>query len=119
MKIFIYLILPLLCCLVTTSNAQLRKASEYFPLQAGNVWEYDHIYETQLQLFEVINDSLIADSVLIYEVERKSKLGDGPWVTGASYFYHYNADSTIVYRDDVEFPRTPYTGIPIIDTSGG
>jgi len=108
----------LLCLATTISSAQLRKASEYFPLQVGNIWEYDHPVQTQLQRFEVISDTLLVDSVLVYKAERQSKQGNGPWLTGAPYYYHYNSDSTIVYKDE-DFPDTPYSGFPMIDTGRG
>lgn len=99
-----------------SAQAQLRKASDYFPLKVGNMWEYDHPRQAQFQLFEVIKDTLISDTVRVYEVSRSSKLGNGPWVTGAPYFYHYNSDSTIVFRDDFVLPQSPYSGFPMLDT---
>jgi hypothetical protein len=119
MKSLIFLIILMLCYSVSISTAQLRKASDYFPLQVGNVWEYDHPYQTIFQLFEVVSDTLMEDSVLVYKVDRKSMFSDGVWLTGAPYYYHCNPDSTIIYRDDIEFPKTPYTGLPIIDTGHG
>ncbi len=109
----------ILCLLATSIQAQLPKASDYFPLQVGNIWEYDHPYQEQFQLLEVVRDTLLADSVVVYRVDRKSKFRDDPWVTGAPYYYHYNEDSTIIYRDAIEFPQEPYARLPIIDTGHG
>ena len=115
-----FIVLGLLCFAVSTANAQLPKASDYFPLQSGNMWEFDHPYQTQFQLLEVVSDTRLADSVVVYKVDRKSKkFWDDPWITGAPYYYHYNEDSTIIYRDAIAFPQEPYAGLPIIDTGHG
>ncbi len=115
-----FIVLGLLCFAVSTANAQLPKASDYFPLQSGNMWEFDHPYQTQFQLLEVVSDTLLVDSVVVYRVDRKSKkFWDDPWISGAPYYYHYNEDSTIIYRDAVVFPQEPYAGLPIIDTGHG
>jgi len=58
----------LLCCLVlSNANAQLRKASDYFPLQIGNTWEYkpnpDFYPDRHI---EIVGDTIIADTVRIY-----------------------------------------------------
>ena len=115
MKNFVFLILTI-CLSIAVSRAQIHKASDYFPLQIGNVWEYDHPYQTQLQLFKVISDTIIEGNIFVYKVQRRSKLGDGPWLTGAPYYYHYNPDSIIIYRDDFIVPQELYTGLPVIDT---
>ncbi len=109
----------IICFAATIISAQLPKASDYFPLQVGNVWEYDHPYQTMFQLFEVVSDTLIEDSVLVYKIDRKSMFSDGIWVTGAPYYYHYNPDSTVIYSDDIIAPQTRYTGLPIIETGYG
>ena len=118
MKKVIILTVLILCFMAAFTKAQLPKASDYFPLQVGNVWEYDHPYQEQFQLFTVIGDTLIEDSVRVFVVERKLKLGGAPWEMSTPFFYHYNADTTVVYRD-MEFPQTPYTGLPMIDTGHG
>ena len=112
-------IMLLLMLSATNINAQLPKASEYFPLKVGNLWEYDHRFQEILQIFNVISDSLFGDSVLVYTVERRSKLGNDDWMTGAPFYYHYNSDSTVIYQYE-QYPPPPYIeGIPIINTENG
>ncbi len=115
----ILFIVMVFCFFIPPTQAQLPKASDYFPLQIGNVWQYDHPYQTFFQLFHVIRDTIIGDSVRIYQMNRESMFNDdGKWIKGAPFYYHYNQDSTMVYRD-IDFPETPYTGLPVIDTGHG
>lgn len=58
----------LLCCILTaTTNAQLRKASDYFPLQVGNIWEYkpnpDFYPDRHI---EIVSDTVVADTQRVY-----------------------------------------------------
>ncbi len=101
------------------SNAQLRKASDYFPLRIGNIWEYQHyLGSSKPQRFEIISDTLIADTVHVYRTLLKIIDPGNPSPQEGYVYYHYNPDSTVVYRD-YEFPVVPYCGLPMIDTRGG
>lgn len=110
-------LLLLLLMSASPAQTQLRKASDYFPLQIGNVWQYDNTNEAEYLFYEVVSDSVLGDSVRVYKVKRSGLKGiDLKPFEGAPYYYHYNADSTVVYRDDFEFPKEPFTGFPMIDT---
>lgn len=101
------------------SYAQLRKASDYFPLQIGNIWEYQHYLGfSKPQHFEIISDTLIADTVRVYRTLLKIIDPGNPSPQEGYVYYHYNSDSTVVYRD-YDFPTKPYCGLPMIDTRGG
>ncbi len=107
------------CLIVLGSgaNAQLRKASDYFPLEVGNIWEYKpnpDFYDDRR--FEIVSDSLVDDTLRVYRVMAKSL--DNPSVPVDYGYYHYNKDSMIVYRN-FESPFVPYEGLPMIDTRGG
>lgn len=109
-------------CLIvfcSSANAQLRKAADYFPLQVGNVWEYQHyLGYSKPQRFEIVGDTLIADTVRVYRALVKIIDVGNPSPQEGYIYYHYNPDSTVVYRD-YEFPAKPYCGLPMIDTRGG
>jgi hypothetical protein len=112
--------LPLLFCLaITNSYAQLHKASDYFPLNVGNVWEYQqYLGFSKPQRFEIISDTLIADTVHVYRTLLRIIDIGNPTPQEGYVYYHYNSDSTVVYRD-YELPLTPYSGFPMIDTRRG
>lgn len=119
-KQFILLTLFVLLSGQFSAQAQIRKASDYFPLQIGNVWQYDNTNEAEYLFYEVVSDTMIGDSVRVYKAKRSGLKGnDLEPFEGAPYYYHYNIDSTVVYRNDFEFPQAPYSGLPLIDTRGG
>lgn len=83
----------LLCCLLAAkSNAQLGKAFDYFPLQVGNMWEYDANFR-QVR-YEVVGDTTVSDT-LYYKLLMTSP--NDPSVHSIIR-YRYNSDSTIVYE---------------------
>jgi hypothetical protein len=85
----------LLCCLLTAnSNAQLGKAFDYFPLQVGNIWEYDADRRPQERL-EIVSDTTAVDGIRYYEMLITHP--NAPGIRSFSY-HHYNADSTKVYQ---------------------
>jgi len=101
------------------SYAQLLRASDYFPLQIGNIWEYQHYLGfSKPQHFEIISDTLIADTVRVYQTLLRIIDIGNPSPQEGYVYYHYNSDSTVIYRD-YEFPVMPYCGLPMIDTRGG
>jgi hypothetical protein len=117
MKNLNFLIILMLCYSVSISAAQLRKASDYFPLQVGNVWEYkpnpDFYPDRHI---EIVGDTLLGDTLKIYKT--LIYYTDHPEAGTGFNYYHYNSDSTVVYKD-IEFPQTAYTGLPMIDTGHG
>ncbi|MCH8126984.1 T9SS type A sorting domain-containing protein [candidate division KSB1 bacterium] len=97
----------LLLTTTATLHAQLPKASDYFPLAVGNIWQYQPPENIgQFSYFkEIINDTLVGDSLLIYKFKKGG-------------YYNYNNDSTIVYVHS-NFPQNPFNGFPLIDTRDG
>ncbi len=120
MKKRLYFITSLIVCLLdANAHAQLRKASDYFPLQIGNIWEYQHYLGfSKPQHFEITSDTLIADTVRVYRTLLRIMDVGNPSPQEGYVYYHYNSDSTAVYRD-YEFPVMPYYGLPMIDTRHG
>ncbi len=89
----------LLCCILTaTTNAQLHKASDYFPLQVGNIWEYDATFKQPR--YEVVGDTTIEDGSRYYKTLVTSPNDPG---THSMIYYHYNDDSTKVYQVGDQF----------------
>lgn len=109
-----------LCLASSISDAQLRKASDYFPLAIGNIWEYKPNPDVRLDThIEIVSDTLLGDSLRIYKALLR--FPDRPNAPIIYNYYYYNMDSTVVYRDP-EFPRIPYdsyTGLPMLDTRHG
>lgn len=84
----------LLCCvLAANSNAQLGKAFDYFPLQVGNIWEFDATFR-QLRN-DIVSDTTAPNGIRYYKMFITSPNAPG---TRAFSYYHYNADSTKVYQ---------------------
>ena len=107
-------------CLTSITNAQLRKAWDYFPLAIGNIWEYKPSPDIRLDThIEIVSDTLLGDSLRIYKALLR--FPDCPNFPIIYNYYYYNMDSTVVYRD-TEFPRIPYddyTALPMLDTRHG
>ncbi len=103
-------------------EAQLPKASEFFPLQIGNVWEYVRSSDSfPTRHIEIVGDTLFADTVRIYKASIRY-LYDPDAGVGYNY-YHYNQDSTVVYHSRY-FPEEPFIGDfpinwPLINTKNG
>ncbi len=99
------------------SSAQLRKASDYFPLQIGNIWEYkpnpDFYPDRRV---EIVGDTIISDTVRVYRASIRYL--DDPAAGFGYNYYHFNRDSTVVYLD-YDLPAKPYCGLPMIDTRRG
>jgi hypothetical protein len=107
----------LLCCLLTANAiAQVDKASNYFPLQVGNIWEYKpHLDSYPYRHIEIVSDTVVADTQLVYRSLIRF-VGDPS--AGIEYgFYKYNEDSTAVYS----YPSFPgvFSEYPILDVRGG
>ncbi len=99
---------------------QLPKASEFLPLQIGNVWQHQHkLGAGPVIQTEVVSDTLLGDTLVVYKalVQAFQNPPDDPT---PAYFY-YNHDSTFVYREYETFPDPPYnrSSLPLLDTSGG
>ena len=112
------------CCFFTIAHAQLPKASDYFPLQVGNVWQYEPLGSWDAWQEEVIGDTLLGDTLLVYKVRAKLIPSDDPDPNTASKYYNYNLDSTVVYEHDVpdeyhDFRKDPYDALVLIDTRYG
>ena len=111
-KQFILLTLFVLLSGHISAQAQLRKASDYFPLRVGNAWQYkpnpDFYPDRHI---EIVEDTLLSDTLRIYKA--LIKYTDNPNAGVGFNYYHYSSDSTVVYHY-VDFPETPTTGLPII-----
>lgn len=109
----------------SVANAQSPKASEFYPLQVGNVWQYQSINQNDLGSEQsVVGDTTLGDSILIYEVLARSFQTNGRVFEDVGYLA-YNEDSTIVYamstlRQDL-FPDIfdPFNAVPYLNTNDG
>jgi hypothetical protein len=120
LKLKLFLIFIISTLTYSISDAQLRKACDYFPLKIGNIWEYkpnpDQYPDRHI---EIVSDTLIGDTTkffkaIIWHVDRPEE--------GFGYhYYQYDKDTTIVYWYDwyVKQPKIPNTGFPILNTRNG
>lgn len=85
----------LLCNMLCAASAmgQVGKASDYYPLQIGNIWEYDATYQQWRE--EIVSDTTAPDGIRYYKILLTSP--DEPSFHAFSY-YHYSVDSTKVYQ---------------------
>ncbi|MCA9735829.1 T9SS type A sorting domain-containing protein [candidate division KSB1 bacterium] len=92
----------LLCLTAPRLSAQLPKASEYFPLEVGNVWEYELYWDGSYSPYlrhKVIADTVIGDTARVYTIVIQTILGtDSSWQDQTYYSYAYNSDSSAVYE---------------------
>jgi len=98
---------------------QLPKASEFLPLQIGNVWQHQHkLGAGPVIQTEVVSDTLLGDTLVVYKILGKA-FQDTP--SEGFQYYYYSADSTVVYLQRETFPDPPYnrSSLPLLDTSGG
>lgn len=109
---------------LTLAYAELPKASDYFPLQIGNKWQYRRTYSSGQftgspdRFLEIVSDSLVGDTLLVYISKWTSLQRPDSTKIGYGYYY-YNEDSTIVYRN-WNYPRKPpFPGMPWLDTGHG
>lgn len=91
-----------------SAQAQLPKASDYFPLKVGNAWQY--VGDYGVINFFIASDTLLGDSLKIYKA-----LVSPPRSGISTYYYYYNSDSTVVYKNNT-FPDEIYSSVPILDT---
>ncbi len=109
-------------CLVSGLFAQLPRASEFLPLQIGNVWQHQRAdgFGVAVQS-EVVSDTLLGDTLIVYKL-RFHAFQETPPVEDWFGYRNYNHDSTAVY-DHEEFPLDPLNpfnkGFTLLDTQSG
>ncbi len=106
-------------CLASPLFAQLPKASEFLPLQIGNIWQHQRAdgFGVAVQS-EVVSDTLLGDTLIVYELRFHAFQEEPPTEDWFEY-RNYNHDSTAVFQHE-NFPENPVIGgIQLIDTQSG
>ena len=103
----------LLCLAATISSAQLRKASEYFPLQVGNQWQFGNSLQVT-----VVKDSLLRDTIKVHKA--RLEVLSNQTIPPTFGYYGYNEDSTTLYSYNISLDHlSDYYRFPMLDASGG
>lgn len=116
-KHYIALALTLVLFGLEAAHAQLRKASDYYPLKTGNIWQYfgnEGVIDLGVIDLLMTSDTLLGDSFRLYRTgSTRDIYGEVDGV--ALFYYYYNSDSTVLYRA-FDVPTEVGSGVPLLDT---